>query len=297
MAETNNELVVPVVANEGASEIPAMGIIVTWKACGEAQQQGIEDLFAGVGFASDAPKPRSMRDALHAGLVAEFSRKNRPVRPTARGYEVVQETSTESGIANDRSRIVAAWLEKSKAAGDMQVRVDVPDQYDLVKAATDAAAKRVDGTAIGKSLSTVAGERLNGFAIREGGGAYWIPPQSVPAWEKLSSGLAQTGVVRFRKFAITGDSDTVDSLVDGVEARVEAVLGEIVADLDAGKSRTARGLTARSEEAAALEQQLLAWEQTLGRALDTFREKVEEVRARAAQAALAALAADAEEAA
>lgn len=294
----NETLTVPVVENEGASEIPALGILVTWKAGGEAEQQGVENEFAGIGFGGDAPKPRTKRDALHAGLVQEFSRKNRPVRPTPRGYEVVQETATESGINLTRDHVVAAWVERDKASGGEVIRVDVPEQYETVRAAADAAQKRVDGTAIGKALATVAGERLNGFSIREGGGVYWIPPAAAATWEKLAAGLAKTGAVRFRKFTVTGDADTVDSLVDSVEAKVESVLGEIVADLDGGKVKTARGLTARSEEAAALVESLTAWESVLGRALDSFRTKVEEVQVRAAQAALAAMtAADAAEAA
>lgn len=285
----NETLTVAVVQNEGAASIAAMGLIVTWKAGGEAQQQGVEDIFAGVGFGNDAPKPRTIRDSLHSGLVDLFSKKNRPVRPTKRGYEVVQEHATEDGTANTREPVVAAWVERDKASGGEVVRVDVVEQYDAVKAATDAAQKRVDGTSIGKALSTVAGARLGGFSIREGGGAYWIPPASVETWEKLSAGLAKTGAVRFRKFTVTGDADTVDSLVDSVEDKIEAVLNGIISDLDDGKVKTARGLTARSEEAAALVEQLGQWEAVLGRALDTFRTKVEEVQVRAAQAALAAL--------
>lgn len=292
--ETLNEtevepLVVPVVAEVEGAAIPAIGVLVTWKAGGEAAQQEVENVFASVGFGKDAPNPRSKRDALHAGLVAEFSRKNRPVRPTPRGYEVVQETPTEDGKNLTREHVVAAWVERDKAAGADVIRVDVPERFDAVAAATDAAQKRVDGTAIGKALATVAGARLGGFSIRDGGGVYWIPPAAAATWEKLSSGLACTGAVRFRKFTVTGDAETVDSLVDSVEAKVEAVLAEIVADLDNGKVKTARGLTARSDEATALVEQLLAWEKVLGRALDTFREKVEIVQVRASQAALAAL--------
>lgn len=289
----NETLTVQVVENEGAAAIPALGILVTWKAGGEAQQQETENIFASVGFGGDAPKPRTVRDALHAGLVYEFSKKNRPVRPTPRGYEVVQETATETGINLTREHVVAAWVERDRAAGSEMVRVDVPEKFDVVKAATEAAQKRVDGTAIGKALATVAGARLGGFSIREGGGVYWLPPSAVPAWEKLAGGLAKTGAVRFRKFTVTGDADTVDSLVDSVEARVEAVLADIAADIDGGKVKTARGFTARSEEAAALVEQIGQWESVLGRALDTFRNKVEEVQVRAAQAALAAMTADA----
>jgi hypothetical protein len=294
MANENNTLTVPVVANEDACAIPALGILVTWKAGGEAQQQECENVFASVGFGNDAPKPRTIRDSLHAGLVSEFSRKNRPVRPTPRGYEVVQETPTEDGKNLTREHVVAAWIERDRAAGSEVVRVDNAAHFDAVKAATDAAQKRVDGTSIGKALSTVAGSRLGGFSIRDGGGVYWVPPAAAETWAKLAQGLTKTGVVRFRQFTVTGDAETVDSLVDSVEAKIEAVLSEIVADLDGGKVKTARGLTARSEEAAALVEQLGQWETVLGRALDSFRTKVEEVQVRAAQAALAALSADSE---
>ena len=297
MANENNEtpiLTVPVVPVEEASALKALGIIVTWSAGGEAEQQGVENKFAGVGFGHDAPKPRTLRDSLHSGLVNEFSRKNRPVRPTPRGYEVVQETATESGINLTREHVVAAWVERDRATGAEVIRTDVAEQYETVKAATEAAARRVDGTAIGKALTTVAGARLKGVAIRDAGGAYWLPPESVATWEKLSTGLAETGAVRFRKFTVTGDADTVDSLVDSARAKVESLLATLIADLDNGKVKTARGLTTRAEEASALVDEIVAWESVLGRALDAFREKVEEVQVRAAQAALAAMAGEQE---
>lgn len=299
MADFNNEniLTVPVLdAAPAAEALEALGLIVTFKAGGEAQQQSVEDVFKSVGFGHDAPKPRTLRDSLHSGLVETFSKKNRPVRPTKRGYEVVQEHATEDGIGNTREDVVKAWIERDRNSGGEVVRVDVPEQYETVKAATDAAAKRVDGTAIGKALSAVAVGRLGGFSIRDGGGAYWIPPQSVETWLKLSSGLSATGAVRFRKLTIVGDNDTVDSLVDGATDKVDGILKSITAELDKG-TLGPRGLVTQSEAANALVEEVLKWEETLGRALDAIRSRAEEVQVRAAQAALAALAAGEAEAA
>lgn len=299
MAETNNVLTVPVFgAVQGAESLKALGLVVTFGAGGcEAQQQSVENEFAAVGFGSDAPKPRTLRDSLHSGLVETFSKKNRPVRPTPRGYEVVAETPTEDGKNLTREYVLAAWVERDRNSGGEVVRVDVPEHFDAVKAATDAAARRVDGTAIGKALAAVAVKRLRGASIRDGGGAYWIPPESVEAWEKLSAGLSKTGAVRFRKLTIVGDKDTVDSLVDSATDKVESILAKLTADLDAGTAKTSRGLTTQAEAAAALVEEILSWEETLGRALDVIRAKAEEVQVRAAQAALASLAAGESEAA
>ena len=270
--ENNNVLTVPVFgAAPVAESLKALGLVVTFGAGGaEAQQQAVENEFASVGFGHDAPKPRTLRDSLHSGLVETFSKKNRPVRPTPRGYEVVQEHPTADGVNLTREHVVAAWIERDKSNGSEVVRVDVPDQYEEVKAAADAAQKRVDGTAIGKALAAVVVKRLGGFSIRDGGGAYWVPPASVETWLKLSTGLAATGAVRFRKFTVTGD---------------------------AGTAKPSRGLTTQAEAAAALVDEIAAWESTLGRALDVIRAKAEEVQVRAAQAALASLAAGESEAA
>lgn len=295
----NNVLTVPVFgAAPVAESLKALGLVVTFGAGGaEAQQQAVENEFASVGFGSDAPKPRTLRDSLHSGLVETFSKKNRPVRPTPRGYEVVQEHPTADGVNLTREHVVAAWIERDKSNGSEVVRVDVPEQHEVVKAAADAAQKRVDGTAIGKALAAVVVKRLGGFSIRDGGGAYWVPPASVETWLKLSTGLAATGAVRFRKFTVTGDAGTVDSLVDSATDKVESILAKLTADLDAGTAKTSRGLTTQAEAAAALVDEIAAWESTLGRALDVIRAKAEEVQVRAAQAALASLAAGESEAA
>lgn len=292
-----NVPVVPVV-DAPLDEIRALGIIVTWSAGrAEASQQGVEDTFASVGFGEFAPKARTLRDSLHSGLVAEYSQKNRPVRPTQRGYEVVEETATVDGTANNRTRVLGAWIDRDRNAGADVIRVDVPELYDTVKAAADAAQKRVDGTAIGKALTEVAGTVLKGVLIRDAGGAFWLPPESMATWLLLSEKLAATGAVKFRKFTVTGDAGTVDSLVDSATAKVEGILATLTADLDKG-TLGHRALQSRAEEAQKLEEDIIAWETALGRALDTIREKAEETRTRAAQAALAAMTAqDANEAA
>lgn len=289
---TTTILTVPAIdAGECTESLKALGLVVTFGAGGsEAQQQAVENEFAAVGFGNDAPKPRTLRDSLHSGLVETFSKKNRPVRPTPRGYEVVQENPTADGINLTREHVVAAWVERDKSNGTEVVRVDAPEHFGVVKVATDAAQKRVDGTAIGKALAAVAVKRLGGFSIRDGGGAYWVPPASVETWLKLSTGLAATGAVRFRKFTVTGDAGTVDSLVDSATDKVESILAKLTADLDGG-ALGPRALTTKSEEANALVEEISAWESTLGRALDVIRTKAEEVQVRAAQAALASLAA------
>jgi len=291
MANENNILTVPVTPVEGETvdNIKALGLIVTWSAghC-EAQHQAVEDGFASVGLGDLAPKPRTLRDALHTGLVAEFSRKNRPVRPTPRGYEVVEESAINGGINLTREHVVAAWIERDKNSGGETIRVDVADKFDAVKAAADAAARRVDGTAIGKALTDVASRVLKGVLIRDAGGAFWIPPTSVATWNTLTEKLAKTGAVKFRKFTVTGDSDTVDSLVDSAKSKVESMLAALIGDLDKG-TLGPRALSARAEEASRLAEEITAWESVLGRALDAFREKVEEVQVRAAQAALASM--------
>ena len=291
MANENNILTVPVTPVEGETvdNIKALGLIVTWSAGhAEAQHQASEDSFAAVGLGDLAPKPRTLRDSLHCGLVETFSRKNRPVRPTPRGYEVVEESAINGGINLTREHVVAAWIERDKSSGAETIRVDVPEQFDAVKAATDAAARRIDGTAIGKALTDVASKVLKGVLIREAGGAFWLPPSSVATWNVLTEKLAATGAVKFRKFTVTGDSDTVDSLVDSAKSKVEAMLNSLVGDLDKG-TLGPRALSARAEEASRLAEEITAWESVLGRALDAFREKVEEVQVRAAQAALAAM--------
>lgn len=292
-----NVPVVPVI-DAPLDEVPALGIIVTWSAGRtEAQQQDVENGFASVGLGDLAPKARTLRDSLHAGLVEEYSQKNQPVRPTPRGYEVVRETGTAEGTHLTREHVVSAWIEREASSGTDKVRVDLPERYDAVIAATEAARKRIDGTAIGKALTEVASTALKGVLIRDAGGAFWLPPESMAAWVTLSEKLRSTGAVKFRKFTVTGDADTVDSLVDSATAKVEGILSTLTSDLDKG-TLGPRALTGRAEEAQKLTEEILAWESTLGRALDAIREKAEEVQVRAAQAALAAMTAqDAQDAA
>lgn len=289
----NDTLTVPVLPVDGANlnELKAMGIIVTFSVGGEVEHQKVVDAFALVGLGEYAPKPRTLRDALKEGLIDLYSKKNCPVRPTPRGYEVVEETPQKDGIHLTRSKLVAAFIERDMASGSDVVRVDDPNRFAEVTAAVAAARGRVNGTDIGKALAEVASHALAATTIRDAGGAYWLPPSQVGTWRTLAETLAATGAVRFRSFTVTGDAGTVESIVDSAKHKVETMLATFAADLDGGKLGP-RALTTLAEDAERLVIEVEMWAKALGVGLDAMREKIEEVQVRAGQAAAAALSAE-----
>lgn len=289
----NGEAVV--VEGRALGTVEGCGIIVTWSPAGEADLQGVGDAFAKVGLGKLAPAQRTLKDALRAALVAQYSKKNRRVAPTPRGYEVVDEVAAADGLSNEHVHVVSAWVEKNASGGEV-VRCD--DQHlaaELVEA-TAAARKRVEGAAVSEALATVAQQNLAGTRIRDGGGAYWLPQSSVATWFALTDALeAVRGGVTTRPFTVTGDERTLQSVISTALAKVDAIVNETYEKIEAGKTGP-KGLTNQAEAVANVAEQITVWESALGGSLEALRQKMYDAQMAATRAAsLAQQAKDASE--
>jgi hypothetical protein len=300
MAE-QKDLTVETVHIEGraTSGLNAVGLIVSWTSSGEAVEADVKLAFDKGGFGRFAPKQRPLKDAMKAALVSEFSRKNRPVRPTKKGYEVVEETpADETGLTNQHGHILSAWIESNKATGGTeQVRCDIAEYEPRLQQATAEARLRVEGAAVGEALTVVAKTALHGVAIRDGGGAYWIPQASVAQWLTLADALnSVSGGVSTREFTMMGDARTAAGLVASATAKVEEAVAGMYAAIAKGDKK-AKGLLTIAEDAMALAEQVETWKAALGVGLEDLLKKAEDAQGAAAQAAQIALMAQEAEAA
>jgi hypothetical protein len=278
----NGETVV--VEGRSLGTVEGCGIIVTWSPAGEADMQGVNDAFAKVGFGKLAPAQRTLKDALRAALVAQYSKKNRRVAPTPRGYEVVDEVATADGLSNEHQHVVSAWIEKNSSGGEVVRCDDTGLSAELVEA-VEAARKKVEGAAVAEALATVAQQQLAGTRIRDGGGAYWLPQSSVATWFTLTDALEQVrGGVTTRPFTVSGDERTLQSVIATALAKVDAVVNETYVKIESGKVGP-KGLTNQAEQVSLVAEQITVWESALGGSLEALRQKMYDAQMAATRAA------------
>jgi hypothetical protein len=270
-------------------QVDSVGIIVTWTGSGEADLVAVSDAFAKVGMGELAPKARSLREALKAALVAQYSKKNRRVAPTPRGYEVVEEVANEDGLTNSHRHVMSAWVEKHAASGGEVIRCDDAALFADLSEAVEACKKRVEGAVVAESLVDVAQKKLHGMKLRDGGGVYWLPKSNVGTWFTLTDALESIrGGITTRPFTVSGDDRTIKSVVESGISKVEAAVNEVYEKIAAGQVGP-RALKTAAETVAALAEQVTTWEETLGASLEALRTKVFDAQIAATRAASALL--------
>lgn len=273
--------------------LDTMGIIVTWSPDGEANLESIKKAFDAIGMGHMAPTPRTLGQALRAALVRQFSKKNRRVAPAGKGYEVLFEKPVENEVRIESEHVMSAWT--TVEGGEEFVVCDVPEftvdgethTMQDVAEWVEAARRRTDGAAIGEALVSV-GAALNGVAIRESGGGYWIPSSSIGRWMQLVEGLNAAGrPMRMRVWDTASSARSIESTIDSVSSLVDKKCDDIMAAIEKGNLGV-RAIDSRTDEAVSLVAQLAEYEKVLGHGLEALKQKVLEVQTATVQAAMLA---------
>lgn len=292
-----NELSVAIQNVEGVrGHLDTMGIIVTWSPNGEARLDHLRDACASIGFEALAPKPRDFKKALMAALTHKFSRKNRRVAPAGKGYEVLIEHPVEGAVRVETEHLLSAWIE---VEGEEQFVVTDTSSFVLDGVAHTAddlaewvaeAKRRVDGTAIGESLSAI-GAALGGIPIRDAGGGYWLPSGSIGRWTALCEALNEAGrPVRMCVWDAAGTPRSIESTLSAVESMVERKCEQIMGEVARG-TMGVRALDTKTAEVEALVAQLDGLRGALGRGVEALSAKATAVQTAVVRAGMAAQAA------
>ena len=292
-----NELVVPIQNVEQArGHLDTMGIIVTWSPNGEARLDDIKAAFASIGLGDLAPKARDFRKALMAALTAKFSRKNRRVAPAGKGYEVLVEHPVENAVRVETEHLLSAWIETE---GEDQFVVTDIETFELDGAHHTAedlaqwvgeAKRRVDGTAIGESLSAI-GASLGGIPIRDAGGGYWLPHGSIGRWSTLVEALNEAGrPVRMCVWDTAATPRSIESTLGAVESLVERKCEQIMNEVGKG-TMGVRALDTKTTEVEGLVAQLDGLKAVLGNGIEALTQKALSVQGAVVKAGMAAQAA------
>jgi hypothetical protein len=134
--------------------------------------------------------------------------------------------------------------------------------------------------------------RLDGLALRDTGGFYYLPPAHVAEWQKIVDCLRAVSEHKVFLIPAMRTTDAVDALLDAIvqDAKTEAdgMEMELVEGLN-GRPLGERALKSRVGKCEAVEAKVTRYEALLGTKLDVIRTRLEVLRGNLAAAALAAM--------
>jgi hypothetical protein len=133
-----------------------------------------------IGFPDYVPAQRSWLMSLKAALAEMFAKPEELIRPlkdkTVNGYTVVVEH--KGATDNLYQRTVNA---KADENGDVAITVGYADEQELQQL-TNHFRRVLPSASIAATLTDIIRDKLGGIAMKDNGGLYFIPEQSVGKW-------------------------------------------------------------------------------------------------------------------
>lgn len=260
------------------------GAVVYWRISGSVDFQVLHDAWTRAGFSEDELPPQSSAETALRRAV----NKQREARLLARPLD-------ERG----------AWALVSEEAGssDLHHRVELSVKVNKIGRLTfsdpnhpavaeiEAAYRRnlndLSASDVSAWLVRLMHKRSDAVSLREAGGFYYIPPQSVAWYQQVREVLAATSSHKLYRIPAVQVDDVVDAVLDGVieEATKEAdLLDKALTEMELGP----RGLANRSERALEVMRKVERYERLLGVKASAMTARLNDLASGLAAASMAA---------
>jgi hypothetical protein len=252
----------------------AAGALVYWRLEGEVdpKELGLHWKLAGLDpdLLPSTPAPstalaRTMRER------AEHRKLVRPLEERG-SHALVREVV--SGI--DLSYDVALRV-KLDVAGRVVIE---PEDHPLgpkIRASYDHHLEVCAADDIGGWLVGLVAE-VDGVAMRERGGIYFVPPTKLPLWQAMTAALRKVSNHRMFELPAVTAGSAVEAILDAISQEAEADATKMEAEL-LSDELGGRALASRVSKTEALEAKVTRYESLLGTKLDVLRDRLEALRA------------------
>jgi hypothetical protein len=156
----------------------------------------------------------------------------------------------------------------------------------------DIELSRISTTDVANWLKRIAVFALHGVVMRESGGVYFIPPASLPTWERIKSAVETATQHKVYCVPMLRADGAVEAIMSAVIAETEQELTALRAALEAHSDGTKPkghvGLDSLAHKAAEKKSKLAAYTQFLGVTMPQLDEQLEEMKASLFQASAVA---------
>jgi hypothetical protein len=271
---------------------------------------GVNEILRARGAAEISIPSRTEPEVALRRAVMEQAAKRRLVRPLdKRGAWIVLDeeiVTNASGTPDVRHTRVAEvrWLNGQVKFHQREASEAV--YLDTVRAIDGAYARQkdaLDAADVSAWLIKIA-YQLGATSLRDTGGVYFVPRQSIEAWRLVVGALSLASDRRHNVFQIPAmkNDEAIEAILDAItveaSAEAQAMEDEIVAVAAAYESGATEGtigkraLAGRANRCASVLSKVASYESLLGVKMDTLRQRLEALQAHVAAVALMADAAD-----
>lgn len=120
--------------------------------------------------------------------------------------------------------------------------------------------------------------KVDGVAMRDRGGIYYVPPGKLAEWDSMTSALRKVSNHRIFKIPAMTSKSAVEAILDAIAQEAEADAAKMEAEL-LSDELGGRALASRVAKTEALEAKVSRYESLLGEKLDVLRDRLEGLRA------------------
>jgi hypothetical protein len=138
---------------------------------------------------------------------------------------------------------------------------------------------------IGSWLCDLVRSEVQGVALRDTGGIYYVPPHNVSRWQRMMEVLQECSSHKTFGIPAMRTPDAVAAILDAIEQEAQREAQSLEDDLVSGKLRGV-ALRNRATRCEGVEGKVQRYEEMLGQKLDTLRARLEHLRADLTAAAL-----------
>ena len=260
------------------------GAIVFWRLSGEAKavqlamewnKQGLDP--------TDLPSLPSPEVALHRAM-NEVKAQRTLVRPLRAGKwaVVVERVGPEDTLTHD----TVLTVNLNKADELAEYSNPAHDAVQSIDSAFHQHLAKLSQADVSSWLSKMVRDQLKATPLRDSGGVYFVPKDSVETYQAMARALSTaTGHMLYTIPALRSD-DAVNAVTDAISREVEDSAASMDEEVGSG-GLGERALATRGERAEQLLEKVAEYEELLGRSLGKLRSNVKGLKRNVATAILA----------
>lgn len=268
------------VAVESATE--AAGAVTYWQLHGQIDAAALATAWAAEGldkkYCPCAPSPKvSLRRAVKSVCNREIFHTEHPEG----GWALVTEKRAANKLDYEVGMRLRLSPDETTILGTPAEGQNVDEARVLgnaVRAAFDNTRKHLDATDVSTVLVWLVGGQLKGVPLRDSGGVYFVPKESVETLRKIKRALAAATSCVIHEIPAMKSIEFVAAVYDAVRREAEAELAALEAEL-AVDFVTTKGMNAKAKRFEDVQKKLASYEKLLNRPMGDLAGRLTAVKA------------------
>lgn len=253
-------------------QVNTAGAITYWRLSGDVATVTLAEAWEDAGL---DPKllpglpgaETALRRAMH-----QYSGPHRLVRPLrGEGFALVAEETPEDDLKY-------AVDFKAKVAGEtVTVEPSEHPYADSLQQSFDHNRATLTTEDISVWLTKMV-KRVGAVQLRDTGGMYFVPRQSIDTWRAVHRALKAASAHTVYEIPALRSEEAVEAILDAVQAEAEKEARALEAELEKGLL-TARGLKGRASKTEQMLSKIQGYEGLLGQSMDALKKRIEDLKA------------------